>query len=75
MAYITCTHRKSYPKIHVSVCEKCRHMKKCVDYWNHIQPSLFPGIVKEMKKAVKPKRAKLESIPLPDKPKQLSLEM
>jgi hypothetical protein len=58
MTYITCNHRKSNPKKHVSVCEKCRYMKKCVDYWNHIQPSLFPGIVKEMtfRKTVKFKR-------------------
>ena len=41
MAYITCNHKKSNPKINVLVCEKCSHMKNCADYSRYIQPSLF----------------------------------
>jgi len=41
MDYIICNHKKSNPKINVLVCEKRRHRRKCVDYWNYVQPSLF----------------------------------
>ncbi len=77
MDYITCNHKKSNPKINVLVCQKCRHMKKCADYSRYIQPSLSPGFAREMKnkKTAKPKRVKLESIPLSDKQGQLPLEM
>jgi len=77
MDYIICNHKKSNPKINVLVCEKCRHMRKCADYSRYIQPLLSPGFAKEMtnKKTIKPKRVKLESVPLSDKQGQLSLEM
>ena len=77
MDYITCNRKKSKPRVNVKIYEKCRHMRKCADYWNYVQPSLFPGFAKEMTitKATKPKRVKLESVPLSDKQGQLSLEM
>jgi len=51
-------------------------MKKCADYSRYIQPSLSPEFAKEMtnNKATKPKKVKLESIPLSDKQGQLPLE-
>jgi len=51
-------------------------MKKCADYSRYIQPLLSPGFAREMtnKKTIKPKRVKLESVPLSDKQGQLPLE-
>ena len=44
-------------------------MRKCVDYWNYVQPLLYPGLAKEVtnRKTIKPKKIKLESVSLSDK--------
>jgi len=70
MPYIICTKKRSH-KVHISICEKCKGMK-CPDYRNHIQPALFPKLVRDkvVRKAVRIKRAKPP--PLPDGPEQLS---
>jgi len=76
MPYITCTHKKSHHKVYVAKCEKCKGIK-CLDYRSYVQPTLFPGIAKELtiRKAIKPKRIKTETIPLQNGPEQLSFEM
>jgi hypothetical protein len=76
MPYITCTHKKSHHKIDVAKCHKCKGIK-CYDYRDYVQPALFPGITKKptIRKTVKPKRIKTETIPLPNSPEQLSFEM
>ncbi len=76
MPYITCTRKKSQHKVDVAECEKCKGIK-CPDYRHYVQPALFPGMAKEatVRKTVRPKRIKTETIPLSNGPEQLSFEM
>jgi len=82
MDYITCNHTKSKYRISVEICEVCNRMKKCADYQDYIQPSLFPEDSgrkritaamykkKERRKIVRP-----EPLEGSDKPEQLTLTL
>ena len=78
--YITCNHTKSKYRISVLICEACKRMKKCPDYRDYRQPSLFPEILKRQRitkalyrRRTKAKRIGSESDKNVDKPVQLSL--
>ncbi len=74
MQYITCTQKKSHPKVSIAVCLKCKGMKR-PDYRAYIQPSLFPAFVQDrpFRKPIGKERVKIADISLSDKPEQLSL--
>lgn len=50
MAFITCSRKKSMPKVSISICEKCSRASKCPDYSLFLQPMLFS----DMKKGSRP---------------------
>ena len=72
MPYITCTRKKSHPKVSIEICERCKGMK-CPDYRDYTQPTLFPFLVRDkpLRKSVRVKRDK--PVPNPDQPEQLLL--
>jgi hypothetical protein len=47
MSFITCSRKKSMPKVSVAICKKCARLKKCPDYNLFQQPLLFPDFKKE----------------------------
>jgi|GEM_PF-2358968 len=67
MPYITCTKKKSHPKVSIEVCARCR-VKNCPDYKSFRQPTLFPFFVpdKALKslpiKKIKPELGTFENI-------------
>jgi hypothetical protein len=82
MDYITCNRTKSKYKISVDICSVCKHNKRCPDYKNYIQPSLFPesSTAKRMTKATFRKRRKSrgtkpDPLDLSDKAEQLRLNI
>jgi hypothetical protein len=58
MTFITCSRKKSMPKVSISICEKCTKMKKCPDYALFRQPVLFSDLMKS-KSPVKRRAVKI----------------
>lgn len=58
MTFITCSRKKSMPKISISICEKCTKIKKCPDYALFRQPLLFSDLMKS-KNPVKRRTVKI----------------
>ena len=82
MDYITCNQKKNKPRVGIVVCGKCRRRRGCPDYRNYLQPLLFPldslkGKIptEAIYRRFKQKRMKPEVTQIPDKPKQLALDM
>jgi len=48
--FVFCHRRRNAPRIHVAVCQKCRHGKTCKDFKRHVEPSLFEGKKRRVKK-------------------------
>lgn len=46
MPFITCSRKKSMPRVSISLCEQCRKQKKCQDYALFREPVLFDGFKK-----------------------------
>ena len=46
MNFITCSRKKSKPKVSTSICEKCGRARKCPDYSLFLQPVLFSDLEK-----------------------------
>jgi hypothetical protein len=44
MDYIICSRKRSRPKVAVDVCETCRHIRRCPNFSDYIQPPLFPDL-------------------------------
>jgi len=30
--YLWCMKKKNHPRVHISICEKCKYKKKCEEY-------------------------------------------
>jgi len=71
MPYITCTQKKSQPKVSIEVCARC-HVKNCPDYQAYCQPTLFPSFVPEKTNKSPVKKRKPKPVPLENGPLQLS---
>jgi hypothetical protein len=71
MPYITCTKKKSCPKVSIEVCARCR-VKNCPDYQAYCQPTLFPGLVQDRSLKRSPKSIRTIPLPLSEGPQQLS---
>ncbi|NLA75484.1 MAG: hypothetical protein GX846_08475 [Deltaproteobacteria bacterium] len=46
MTFITCSRKRSMPKVSTAICKKCPRLKKCPDYHLFEQPLLFPDLKK-----------------------------
>jgi len=46
MNFITCSRKKSKPKVSTTICEKCNRARKCPDYNLFRQPVLFSDLEK-----------------------------
>jgi hypothetical protein len=58
MSFITCSRKKSMPKVSTSICEKCSRARKCPDYNLFLQPMLFSDM-KKGNRPVKKRRVKI----------------
>ena len=58
MTFITCSRKKSMPKVSTSICEKCNRSRKCPDYGLFLQPVLFSDL-KKSSRPVKRKTIKI----------------
>ncbi|MFC1840426.1 hypothetical protein ACFL1N_12650 [Thermodesulfobacteriota bacterium] len=47
MTFITCSRKKSMPRVSTSICEKCTRARKCPDYSLFCQPMLFTDLKKD----------------------------
>ncbi|MBW1764295.1 MAG: hypothetical protein JRJ23_06065 [Deltaproteobacteria bacterium] len=59
--YITCSRKKSRPKVSLIICEKCSRKRRCPDYKNCIEPSLFPRLTKRLQASIKRHKIKESS--------------
>jgi hypothetical protein len=80
MDYITCPHSKSEYKVSVQICEVCKRKKKCSDYWNYLQPPLFPqALIPKAdfmyKRKKRPRNTALEICEALEGPEQLPLNI
>jgi len=71
MPYVTCTKKKSRPKVSIEVCARCRE-KNCPIYHDYCQPTLFPSLIQDKAFKSPVKKRKLKLVPLADGPEQLS---
>ena len=82
MDYITCNAKKNRPRVNVAVCATCRRKKRCPDYWDYCQFSLFPELLaktRTTKEAIirfsKPIRIKSGPSQILNQPEQLLLDL
>jgi hypothetical protein len=80
--YITCNTKKNRPRVNVAVCATCRRKKRCPDYRNYCQFSLFPELLEKARitkeafiRFSKPIRIKSGPSEILNQPEQLMLDL